>query len=362
MICVLGASGAVGAAAAAALTGAGAGPLRLVGRDEERLAAVAGAVGAAEIRPADVLDPKALAAALNGCDLLVNCAGPARTLSRPVAAAAADAGLNLVDAGQTDTPAPVAPGCTAVSGAGALPGLSGLLPRLAARGLGSVSNLSVYVAVRDRFTRAGAVDYLDGVLGAETVPGAEWVSGAVVTAERARAVVSLPGLTDAAALAYVDSEARRVASALAVGRGSWYSVHADSTVADTVAAARGMPFSEAVEAVRRASVLDAAGRDPYVRYWVEASGRLGAHTDDPTPAVRTVTVRAGAIGTLTGTVAAAAACEVHAGRVARGAHHASDALDADAVIARLLAGPSRPTVQSTSHPLAALAVDEEGAL
>jgi len=67
----------------------------LVGRDPDRLAAVAPA--AAPRRVADLADPGVLAAAFAGCAAVVNCAGPFTPTGPAVARAAIAAGCHYVD-------------------------------------------------------------------------------------------------------------------------------------------------------------------------------------------------------------------------------------------------------------------------
>jgi short subunit dehydrogenase-like uncharacterized protein len=97
-IAVNGASGYTGRLVVAELTRQGIQQV-LVGRDAERLRAVADSAGAADAdqRLADVNDPAALAAAFQDCDAVVNCAGPFRTLGEPVVRAALAAGCHYVD-------------------------------------------------------------------------------------------------------------------------------------------------------------------------------------------------------------------------------------------------------------------------
>lgn len=219
MIGILGGSGAVGRSAAAVLASAGAGPIRIGGRNGDATAAVARVVGG-EARAVDVTDPSALAGFVSGCRVVVNCAGPSRRLGAVVAAAAAEAGADLVDAGGGGATSASGSRRVALTHAGALPGLSGLLPRwLAAREFDAVRELTLYVAVRDRFTSVGAEDYLDGVLSPETVPGGCWCSGRVVPDPVGRTRVTLPHMDDAWASPYVDDEARSVAAALALSVG-----------------------------------------------------------------------------------------------------------------------------------------------
>jgi short subunit dehydrogenase-like uncharacterized protein len=97
-IAVYGASGFTGGLAAAEAGRRGLSPV-LVGRNAERLrkAAVDAAVADAEVRVAGLDDPAALAAAFDGCDAVVNGAGPFALWGEPVVRAAIAAGCHYVD-------------------------------------------------------------------------------------------------------------------------------------------------------------------------------------------------------------------------------------------------------------------------
>ncbi|MEV4246377.1 saccharopine dehydrogenase NADP-binding domain-containing protein [Streptosporangium canum] len=127
VIAVLGCYGAVGGAVVRRLRAAGAGPLRLGGRDLDRVraligtgsggpagaeAATGGAVtgaavtdvggmearaGADEAVAVDLRDAAALAAFCEGCHVVVNCAGPSSRILDTVARAALAAGAHYVD-------------------------------------------------------------------------------------------------------------------------------------------------------------------------------------------------------------------------------------------------------------------------
>jgi uncharacterized protein YbjT (DUF2867 family) len=100
-IAVFGATGVVGRRLCEEL--AASGPLRLVGRRREALAALAGALtgpaGGVATAAATLDDPAALVAAFAGARVVVNAAGPLRDTAEPVLAAALAAGAHYVDVG-----------------------------------------------------------------------------------------------------------------------------------------------------------------------------------------------------------------------------------------------------------------------
>ncbi|MFC7722432.1 saccharopine dehydrogenase NADP-binding domain-containing protein [Nonomuraea recticatena] len=168
MIGLLGATGAVGRTAAERIAAYGLGPLRLGGRDVASAAAVAQALpGGARAVRVDLNDPTELAAFCAGCRIVVNCAGPTYRVLDTVARAAFGAGADYVDIGGelaakdalTSGGAAALGGRTAVFSAGVMPGLSGLLPRLLAKGR-APRRLDVYVGGAALFTPLSAVDAL----------------------------------------------------------------------------------------------------------------------------------------------------------------------------------------------------------
>ncbi|MGN9841248.1 saccharopine dehydrogenase NADP-binding domain-containing protein [Nonomuraea sp. H19] len=349
---VIGGYGSVGGHAARLIRRCGFWPLRVGGRDpraarrfaDDELRAVepAEASGDVEAAEVDVADGRSLAAFVRDCALVVNCAGPSHRISESVALAALGAGADYVDAGGGEhtverlTRAVAAyPDRRTVFFAGALPGLSGLLPRwLAASGDGPARELTVYAGVLDRFTAAGAEDYLHGVLHLDNVPGGAWRDGRVqARALTRRTGVRLPFFSgEVSALPYLDAECERVARDLGLGRGSWYSVLDGRHLAAALDRARGLPGAEAVAELCRATALDVAGRTPYVTFLAQLdSGPPDGRTS------RTAVLRGTGISELTGAVTAAAALAVLHGEIPPGAHHAATALDPVTAMDRLRA-------------------------
>jgi short subunit dehydrogenase-like uncharacterized protein len=97
-------------------------PVRLGARNEQRLAAVDGHPDSERV-VVDSSDPKALAAFLDGLDVVISTIGPFSLLGKPVVAAAAKAGVHYIDStGEpdfmqhvydtyADAPAAVVPAC-----------------------------------------------------------------------------------------------------------------------------------------------------------------------------------------------------------------------------------------------------------
>jgi hypothetical protein len=95
-IAIYGASGYTGRQVVGELARRGASPV-LVGRDVQRLEAVARSGPGSEVRVARLDDPQSLRASVDGCAAVINAAGPFATSAEPIVRAALDAGAHYLD-------------------------------------------------------------------------------------------------------------------------------------------------------------------------------------------------------------------------------------------------------------------------
>lgn len=314
MIGIIGGYGDVGLHAARALQDSATSCLKIGGRNPGAAQVRLGAEfpGATWAR-VDINEEKSLDAFIDGCELVVNCAGPSHMTSARVAKRCLARGCHHVDAGVSDeleamsgTPH----GTTVVYGAGATPGLSELLPLWLSGGFDRVESLTAYTGVLDRFTASGAEDYLVGVLGGTNEPLAAWREGArCSSALGRRAHVSLPTFPREVTLyPYLDAESEFVARKLSLRNGAWHLVVDGTHMASSLEGAHAQFVADADIAVKelcKASALDAAGRRTYVKFLVELAGVRGG-----TALARTVMLESHGISFLTGSVAAAVAMTV----------------------------------------------------
>ncbi|GGJ74983.1 epimerase [Pilimelia anulata] len=323
---VVGGRGDVGSAAVGWLAAAGLGPVLVGGRHPRGTGCPASAY-----QQVDVADARGLAAFAGRCRLVVNCAGPAHTVGDRVALAALAAGADYVDAGgddplhaALDPDRYAAAGRVAVLSAGLRPGLTGLLPRWAARDLGPGATLRSHLAVRDAFTEVAAADYLAAAGGAAR---AAWRGGRVVAgALRRGALPALPHLDGpVTTLPYLDPEAGRVAAALRLADGEWYTALTGPHMTAAFDRAPALPRPAAVADLCRSSRLDLCGRPARVVLVVSVAGERE----------RTVVVHAAGNAAVTGAVVGLTVEAVLAGAVPPGRHFAADVLDPAAAIARL---------------------------
>ncbi|MFE0413476.1 saccharopine dehydrogenase NADP-binding domain-containing protein [Streptomyces tendae] len=379
VIGVLGASGAVGRAAVRELRALGHTGLRLGGRTESALRAVAeeDPAGHDEALWADATAPDGLRAFTEGCDIVLNCAGPTYRLRATVASAALAAGAHCVDVAGDDPAAedllaagdPARDGRTVVLSAGALPGLSSLLPRwLAGQGLDSVAALTAHCGGLEPCSPTVAHDLMlsltsggaDGAAYGEAlaaVRGGRRVPRALRTAEDTEHH-AFPGRV--ALQPYLSGESERLATVLGLDRLDWYNVHPGPAVRALLNVlpgrlAAGDDPAELADRLFLAADLDLAGRAPYYVMDFELSG-----TSSGRPATAGLTLRAASSYRLTAAVGALAVDAVLRARVPAGVHFARDVLDPGTVV-RHLRGRGAADLRLTGAAADADHV-EEGAL
>ncbi|WP_329008634.1 saccharopine dehydrogenase NADP-binding domain-containing protein [Micromonospora rifamycinica] len=328
---VVGAAGAVGTAAVTELHRHRRHTLRLAGRRRAPLDALRGGLPAdgdapPTVETLDLADTDALQRFCAGCDVVLNCAGPAHLVEDRVARAALATGADYVDAAGDDVLweqvralVTGAPERTAVISAGMMPGLSALLPRhLAATGSAPPRAVLGYLGGRDRFTATAAADYL-------RVGEGFGQAGAALTGG-VRAARPLPTRTDvelpffpepATAVPYLSTELERVARSLGVADATWYSVFAGPHVAQVLRQPPG--GGDAPESLRRAAELDTFGQPTYQLIVVELTTAAGD--------ARTLVLRGASASALTGVFAAVAVAALTGGTLPAGLHHAGEALD-----------------------------------
>ncbi|MFG2910075.1 saccharopine dehydrogenase NADP-binding domain-containing protein [Kitasatospora sp. NPDC048286] len=333
LVGILGGYGAVGASAARCLAAEGGVRLRLGGRRAEQARRLAAGLGAEPVT-VDAADDASLLAFGRGCDVVLNCAGPAyllRDRPRRAAAAVGAAYVDVMDGGGTAPPDER----TAVLSAGLSPGLSGLLPRLLAEGLARPLRFTGHYVGLGALTTTGAADYLLSLDRGYGVPLAGWRAGRVVPGALSMLPEhGIPGLPrPVTAYPYLLDEIARQAEELGLESADWYNGFDGHYLLDALNRQRSgvQDFDAACEELVRAGALDVVGREPYHVLWGALDG-----LDAEGAAVRRSGLIRGSDGSeLTGVVGAAAVRELLAGRVALGAHQASRVLAPATVVEAL---------------------------
>jgi hypothetical protein len=366
MIGIIGGYGDVGLQAARILKEWGRRPLRFGGRNPKAARAeLAAEFPLAEWVKVDIDDSRSLEAFLDGCELVINCAGPSYRKAARVAEMCVAKGCHQVDAGtgpKLDSLRTTPSRVVILYAAGAIPGLSGLLPRWLAQFFTKVDSLRCYTGFLGRFTASAAADYLAGMGNRDCQALAAWKNGARrLAALRRETGVALPFFPREVSLyPYFDPEAEFVATSLALRDGEWYlAVDGDRTPAVLEEAAARFPHDRkgAVERLRAAAALDAAGRRSYLNLLIQISG-----IKDGVPATRTLVLQAGRPGHLTGSVVAATGIAVLEGELSCGIGPLAEIFDPDPVLDRLRRVGYQEYLQVLNYPLAKLRRVVEGAI
>ncbi|MFB4289542.1 saccharopine dehydrogenase NADP-binding domain-containing protein [Nonomuraea sp. ATR24] len=346
MIGLLGATGAVGRTAAQRIAAFGLGPLRVGGRNVAAAADVAASLpGPAHAVRVDLHDPAELAAFCDGCRIVVSCAGPTYRVLDTVARAAFAAGADYVDIGgelaakDALTGHPLAGDRIAVFSAGVMPGLSGLLPRLLAKGR-APRRLDVYVGGAAVFTPLSAVDALLTRGPRFGAPMAAWRGGRVEPNALAPLHgVRLPGFpVPVHAWPYLTTEAQTLAADTRADEVRCYNVFVSGRLPEALAAAwaeaDGADPAALAGSVVRASLADNADFGAFYVMLFTARPRPG---EPPGPG--RIVLTAVDSYALSGVVMALAARAVLTGSVPPGVHLAAEVLDPDATAAELRDDP-----------------------
>ncbi|MCP3424661.1 saccharopine dehydrogenase NADP-binding domain-containing protein [Rothia sp. AR01] len=389
LIGVLGASGAVGSAASRFLAASGGARLRLGGRGEEPLRALAaelaGAAGrgraasghgpdshgrgpdpetdAAEVRPTDLADDASLAAFCAGCDVVLCCAGPSYAVGDRVARAALAAGADVVDVtGDEPVRSALADDrCSPGGGPWSRRGCCRASRRSCPAGWRAAADCAACAATRAGSSAAPRPPRATSCSAARRGRrGGRLRDARGRVAGRRRRRPPGPGLPgrrarphfaeDGFVQPFLTREAERLAAGLGLEELEWSTVHLGPAVRELLTGRAGLSaegaraghsaegtaatdFPAAVRDLRRAADLDLAGRTPGYLLVLEVLDGTGA------PA--TLVLRTPDSYALTGRVGAWTALETAAGRVPEGAHHAADALDPDRAVEALLGDAGR---------------------
>jgi hypothetical protein len=238
-----------------------------------RLGTVASAVRAdVETARLDITDVAAVAAAVTGCDVVINCAGPSQRFSAGVAAAAIAARVPYVDPGGDDalleeltaagTDVPV------VLQAGVQPGLSGLLLRvLALHRSDGIDSVTAWCGGLQRLTPASVLEYLGSLHDSRGHPGSALRAGVIRRAghEECQPPPKQYFADSATVRAHLDAEIAAVAAYLGIGTLCWMNVFdgAYTTRAMQRLALDGERSRGDLHDVLAAARLDLFGRQPY---------------------------------------------------------------------------------------------------
>lgn len=314
----------------------------------------------------DMYNEDSLLNFIDGCDLILNCAGPSHKVSKRIAEKCIETGHHLVDAGLERNVEELTlqqPDLSILYGAGAIPGLSGMLPFWFARQFDKVHASISYTGILDTFTPTAAEDYLEGVLDETNTPLAAWQDGTLAKGVLRRQPHLILPFFEKELTAYpiFDDETLHVAKTLKLNHGEWYLTVDGNQMAmalDNAAVQYRDSQQETIERLCLASSLDMVGRKPYYNQLIQFEGEV-----DAAVTIKTVLLQALGMAQLTGSVAAACAIGLLEGHIAtRGIHPAAIADQKGFIIDFLLQHGIIRQLRIFNDPIKELITEEEGAL
>lgn len=252
----------------------------------------------------DAADPDSVAAFADGCRVVLNCAGPGYLLSEPIRRAVLAAGVDYVDV-MDDGLDTTAVARTVVLGAGLVPGLSRLLPKLLGDGVAVYERFTGAYAGLGTLTPAAAADYLLSGRRGYGTPFAAWRGRVTHSALRIDEDFRLPGVARAlTGYPFLTEELRAQAAALGIGDASWHNAFDGPYLLAALSRLQGhaeLNLTEAAAEIVQASALDAAGRVPY--HLLHAT--MAGWDRDGHPIVRTALIRGADGSAITDAITAA---------------------------------------------------------
>lgn len=237
-----------------------------------------------ETRRLDIFDTAQLATFCEGCQVVLNCAGPSWLIGERVARAAHQAGAAYVDAFGNAALLTSLQGVDrpSIIGAGVFPGLTALLPRwLANQDLKRPTRLLVLAGGREPCSNAGGADLLLSSLGGFGIPNAHWCDDRVQPLVLAPGAEELPGFPERVHRSpYLTDELQHLAQALGLREASFCNVFSSPAVPALIASQcqrlsqshAPHTLQEAVAQLVTAADLELQGRTPYYRLVVELDG------------------------------------------------------------------------------------------
>lgn len=218
----------------------------------------------------DISDAQSLSSFVDGCEILINCAGPSIHTSVPALKAALRGKIHYIDAGGEQCISMLADRISdqynLIFSAGALPGVSGVLPRWLAQRFFRPASLKFYCGILDRFTLSGAEDFLEGIC----YRGGNASSFSKFLEKSEMVLPFFPRPVTVAA--YQDGETSGVQNALGLENAEFYIARDGKYVNRALLQMSSSSRMESVRSLCEAADLDLAGLTPYILYLLQMDG------------------------------------------------------------------------------------------
>lgn len=339
MIGILGGYGEIGLEATSLLNKWGKHLLRIGGRNVEGAKIkLENRFSMAEWKFVDIKNSYSVEEFIDGCHLIINCVGPSFETSALVARKALEKGCHYVDVGfnkELEKMNDEDEILSAIYGAGAIPGLSGVLPKWLSKNFNKVESLTCYTGILDKFTPAAAEDYLAGV-SKNNKSMAAWREGKFCpSALKRESGVELPYFSQRVNLyPYFDNETQYLAKELSLQNGQWYMVFEGEHIKSSLEEACFeflLDRNKAVQHLCKATALDAIGNRSYINFLIELSGINNNCREN-----KTLVLQGNKPSVLTGTVVGVVARAILEGKVESGIKSLSEVSSLERIVELLI--------------------------
>lgn len=308
-------------------------------------------------RRVDLFDDAALRLFCEGCTVVINCAAPGSATGDRVACAAAAQGADYLDPGGDDHLHALLlnktlPARRYVLSAGMLPGLSGLMLRLAASCFDQLDEAQGFALSCEPFSSGAAADFLASLSNGYGVAGVVLRQGQLHPLAGGEAMLLPLARRRARAFPFMTQEWLRTGATCGAGNLSWHNLFADDELTEWFGQ-RDRHDACAAETLVALSVRAFSGQPSQHLLAVEARGTRRGNMQRCAWVIEN-----GSGAQLTAAVTAFAAHQLLTGSIAPGLHFAADVLSPEETLGFI----RRQLPDCTWLELPALSVSEEGAI
>lgn len=293
-----------------------------------------------EKKEVDLLQEASLKEFIYGCEILINCAGPSNKITSKVMEACEKIGCSFVDPGIGDLKEHLKKNnadIVGIYGAGATPGLSGLIPIWFGKKYKEYKGeLQFYMGFLGEFTKSSAEDYLNGVLGSKENMGCAWKEfnkNPFVLNKKEN--VKLPLFKNETTIfPYFDEEAEYVARTLEIRDGEWYIAIDNIRIANAMRVIRSKYIknsSDAIESLCSIAKSEMCGRSEYIYFIIQINTMK-----DKKNKYKTLVLSSNSPLFLTGATIVATVVEILKGNVEKGIRPLSEIKDVEGIINSLV--------------------------
>lgn len=218
----------------------------------------------------DVMDINSVQAFAKDCTIILNCSGPTYNYASKLAEVILSMGIGYVDVGYSKDMQNIYEKFgdkKIICKAGAIPGLSGVLPQYLAQKFTKVKQLDVYYRALGKFTQTAAADYLAGA-----------ISGSIGLPLFHRAIERkiLPlSINESYIYQYYDSECEYVDRQIKCEASRWFMAVDGECTNKLLSMNKGISKSDIAKVAQElcvASYVDTLGRTEYASFIIQISG------------------------------------------------------------------------------------------